>query len=112
MILILFYVISNHAKNGMVLRLAGSLFVNNLKNFSPFFFKFFFPHISSDMGIWIRPLMIMRIGAFDYHIQAADLNRLLTLRFAMLWIEKELSGENKILKKKVPVKNYEMIGES
>lgn len=52
----------------------------------------------------------MRLGAYDYISKPPDLNRLLTtVRNALE--RKELTVENKVLKKKVS-KNYEMIGES
>ncbi|MDF0715911.1 sigma-54 dependent transcriptional regulator [Muricauda sp. 334s03] len=52
----------------------------------------------------------MRLGAYDYISKPPDLNRLLTtVRNALE--RKELTIENKVLKKKVS-KNYEMIGES
>ena len=52
----------------------------------------------------------MRLGAFDYISKPPDLNRLLnTVRNAL--DKKELTVENKLLKKKVS-KKYEMIGDS
>jgi two-component system, NtrC family, nitrogen regulation response regulator NtrX len=64
----------------------------------------------SGHGDMETAIQTMRLGAFDYISKPPDLNRLLnTVRNAL--DNKQLTVENKILKKKAS-KNYTMIGES